>query len=117
MTCPAGFPKRSMDGCCRWTSAPSVCSKKKLQNSTGQVDTSACMETLCQRGKGSWSLYRPDPAGKVVMNVCCNKRLASLQPHIKGDSGISPGSKSIVTRVSMDALDSTNGDPTNSKEI
>merc|ERR1719262_665435 len=51
------------------------------------------------------------------MNVCCNKRLASLQPHIKGDSGISPGSKSIVTRVSMDALDSTNGDPTNSKEI
>jgi len=115
MTCPNGFPRKSMDGCCRWTSPPTVCSAKNRAKSN--ITNVACMEEICSRGKGkgTWSLHKPDPSGPGVMNVCCNTRMASLQSRVKG-TGLSEAKKTVVTRDSMDAFDPTAEDPTNSKD-
>jgi len=108
MKCPNGFPRKSMDGCCRWTTPPKVCAKEKIGNMT----TVQCMEKICSRGKGAtWALKKDSPDASGIMNVCCNQQLLfQLQDYIKPDSGFSAPSKAIVTRGSMDDLGTTTTD-------
>lgn len=114
MSCPGAFPRRGMDGCCRWTSPPPACAKKKLQKK--KITAAQCMAKLCGNGKHGWSLYKPDSDGPPVMNVCCNPKLSNLQEHIETNSGFSAPRKAAVARGSMDAFDPTVDDPVSSKD-